>query len=57
MDNKSAFVQEMDCHEAGDKLLPESVINQFTEAYMTRGFFLLTEINFNPSMDKWSHAQ
>ena len=34
IDNKSAFVQVMAWHRAGDKPLPEPMLTQFTAAYM-----------------------
>ena len=34
VDNKPAFVQVMAWHWIGDKLLPESMMAQFTDAYM-----------------------
>ena len=33
-DNKSALVQVMVWRQTGDKLLPETLLTQFTDAYM-----------------------
>ena len=34
IDNKSALVQIMACHQTGDKPLPELMLTQFTDAYI-----------------------
>ena len=64
IDNKSALIQVLAWRRKGGKPLPEAMMTQFVDAYMrnsgeiakvlSRNPFILTWINFNPNMDRYS---